>query len=266
LDLACLINSNYGFVGLILLHKKEELKPQNGHSFNLLLNFVQSAKGMKPLFCIFAHPDDEAFGPGGSIATFSKDRKVYLICVTDGNAKECFQHEKHDNLGDIRKEELLKSAKILGIQDVFFLGFPDGGLCNNLYHEIAGQTEVLLETYDPDTLLTFENNGISGHIDHIAVSFITAFLYHKLTFIKKLMYYAESEEIIKELRDDYFIHMPEGIRKGKEDLSIDTSSVWETKVKAMCVHKSQQKDVDTNLALLTKHPKIEYFLVESKNG
>ena len=41
---------------------------------------------MKPLVCIFAHPDDEAFGPGGTIAKFAKKRPVYLICATKGES------------------------------------------------------------------------------------------------------------------------------------------------------------------------------------
>jgi len=41
---------------------------------------------MKPLVCIFAHPDDEAFGPGGTIAKFAKQRPVYLICATKGES------------------------------------------------------------------------------------------------------------------------------------------------------------------------------------
>lgn len=38
------------------------------------------------LVCVFAHPDDEAFGPGGTIAKFSKTHAVYILCITRGEA------------------------------------------------------------------------------------------------------------------------------------------------------------------------------------
>ena len=55
---------------------------------------------MAPLVCIFAHPDDEAFGPAGSIAKFASERDVYIICVTNGDAD--------DKLTGKLKNELLR--------------------------------------------------------------------------------------------------------------------------------------------------------------
>ena len=219
---------------------------------------------MKPLFCIFAHPDDEAFGPGGSIAQFSKERDVYIVCVTDGQSQESFQHIKLANLGEIRREELLESARILGVKDVFFLGYPDGTLCNNVYHEIASKLTDILQKHQPDTLLTFDQCGISGHIDHIMVSMITRFVFNGLPFIKKLFYYCESEEVIGSMRDNYFIYMPKGYTSEDVDFVMDTSSVWDAKQQAMSAHKSQQKDIDTMLAILSKRKKEEYFLTVQK--
>src|SRR3990167_7504777 len=70
---------------------------------------------LKPLLCVFAHPDDEAFGPAGSIAYFAAQRDVYIICVTSGDAAIV---KDKDSLAKIREKELLKSAEILDLKGV----------------------------------------------------------------------------------------------------------------------------------------------------
>lgn len=212
---------------------------------------------MKPLVCIFAHPDDEAFGPAGSIAKFAKQRDVYIICVTNGDAGQNSIDELAD-LGEIRKKELIDSAKVLGVKDVFFLGYKDGNLANNLYHEIARKIEEKLNDLQPDTLLTFDLLGISGHIDHIAVSLITTFVFKRLDFISQLYYYGEINEVIEEYKD-YFIYMPPGFKKDEIDLTIDVSENWDVKQKAMNCHQSQKKDAQMIKDINSKYPKEEYF-------
>jgi LmbE family N-acetylglucosaminyl deacetylase len=218
---------------------------------------------MKPLVCIFAHPDDEAFGPAGSIAKFAKERDIYLICITDGNAGNNSQKENGKTLGQIRKEELEQSAKILGIKRAYFLNYPDGTLSNNLYHEIAEKIEKILTELKPDTILTFEPHGISGHIDHITTSLVSTFVFKKLEFIKKLLYYAELEEMMKEI-PSYFIYVPPGYKKHELDLTIDITEFWEIKLKAMQSHKSQKEDYEFVLNIISKFSKEEHFLKLTK--
>src|SRR5688500_16556268 len=102
---------------------------------------------MSPLVCIFAHPDDEAFGPAGSIAKFASERDVYIICVTNGDADDGLTGKKDyaETLGKIRRKELELSAEVLGVKKVFYLEFKDGTLSNNLYHQIADKIEEILE-------------------------------------------------------------------------------------------------------------------------
>jgi LmbE family N-acetylglucosaminyl deacetylase len=163
---------------------------------------------MKPLVCIFAHPDDEAFGPGGTIALQAKERDVYVICVTDGDAGQNSSEETRD-LGTVRKEELLRSTNILGVKEVFFLGYKDGYLSNALYHEIAKNILHIISPLQPDTLLTFEPRGVSGHIDHIAVSMITSYVFEKAAFVHKLLYYCITTQS-RALQEPYFIYFPPG--------------------------------------------------------
>ncbi|CAN5149637.1 hypothetical protein BH09PAT1_BH09PAT1_8740 [soil metagenome] len=217
---------------------------------------------MKKILAIFAHPDDEALGPSGTLALLAQDHAVDLICVTSGEAAGKTKEEKR-SIGEVRRSELLESAKILGIKKVFFLGYEDGRLCNGIYHQLVKDITKKVEEIQPDTLLTFELRGVSGHIDHITVSLVTSFIFKQYSYLKRLMYYtitkAESD-----LMQNYFIFFPEGYERHEVDEVVDINSVWSKKIKAMHCHGSQIKDVENILNNIKDLPKEEYFFVNSK--
>ena len=218
---------------------------------------------MKPLVCIFAHPDDEAFGSGGTIAKFAKERPVYLICATKGESGKHKGKKDKQNLGAIRADELRKSAKILGVKKIFFLGFKDGTLSNNLYHDLAGKIERILKRIKPGTILTYEPRGISGHIDHIAISMVSSFVFHRLPFVKKILQFCIRDNRARR-RQNYFIYRPPGYKTSEIDLVVDTRKTWDIKVKAMMQHQSQLHDIKRLLVWFKKLPKKENFLVVTK--
>jgi len=222
---------------------------------------------MKPLVCIIAHPDDEAFGPAGSIAHFSRLRAVHILCATSGDADSKFTKHESSQLGKIREKELRASARILGVTSVVFLGFHDGTLCNNSYHDLAESIQRKLEELRPDTILTFDTNGISGHIDHIVVSLVTTFVFNKLGYVKTLLYYTERKEWMDAFMVDigqYFVYVPPGRIRSDIGLTIDTKKYWEIRVKAMDAHVSQKSDAEWLKRVLAKLPKEEHFLVLEK--
>ncbi len=219
----------------------------------------------KKLVCVFAHPDDEAFGPGGSIAYFSEKCEVSVICVTNGDADQKFAKGNNiDKLGETRREELRASARILGVRDVYFLDFKDGSLCNNNYHEVAGAIKKILEDVMPDTLMTFDINGVSGHLDHIAVAMETTYLFERLSFVKNLMYFCEKREIKRLIGKKYFVYFPQGYDESEVDLVVDVKPYFKTKVSAMRAHKSQRVDAIWILTIFRKYLKKEYFRVLKK--
>lgn len=213
----------------------------------------------KTIVGIFAHPDDEAFGPGGTLAVLSQDNDVYVICATSGESATGTYDKK---LGVERQKELRASCKILGVKEVFFLGFVDGTLSNSLYHKIVGKVEVILKKLKPDMLLTFEPQGVSGHIDHIAMSMITSFVARKVKSVTEIWYYGINDKFHKlRNRIGYFIYFPKGYPRSAFNKIINVKDVWETKVKAMKQHKTQIADI--NRILLFQHlvPKEECFIV-----
>jgi len=228
---------------------------------------------MKPVVAVFAHPDDEAFGPSGALAQLAKTRDVYLICVTDGAAginslakpdSKQSESDKVLTLADIRHEELLESAQILGIKKVFFLNYEDGTLSNNLYHEIAEKIQKILDQLQPELLLTYDIRGVSGHLDHITVALVTTFVFEKSSYVHELWYYVITEKR-REAFKEYFIYFPPGYKKEQIDKTIDVSDVWEQKLQAMHKHESQKHDVEKILAGYRVLPKEENFVIRKKH-
>lgn len=218
---------------------------------------------MKTIVGVFAHPDDESFGPGGTLAKLAKKNDVYVICVTGGDAGQ--NERKHTSrlLSDIRHDELKEASQILGIKKRFCLKYKDGTLSNNKYHEIASKIEKILKKLKPEIIITFEPKGVSGHIDHIAVSMITTFVFKNNPWIKKLMYYCIKDTRREKYLDDYFIYFPEGYKRSEIDEEVDTTKTLETKIRAIRAHKSQKKDADRIIKSLLKLPPREYFLVKN---
>ena len=110
---------------------------------------------MKPVVAIFAHPDDET-AMSGTLAQLAKSHQVYILCATSGDAGENHHNSnKEELLMLVREDELRASASTLGIQHVSFLGFKDGSLCNNVYHDLARKIKNKLDEIKPDTVFTF---------------------------------------------------------------------------------------------------------------
>lgn len=216
------------------------------------------SKKQNSVVAVFAHPDDEAFGPAGTIAKFAKTHDVYILCATRGEGGG-----SHKNLAQVRSNELRRSAQILGVKKVFFLGFVDGTLSHALYHKLAQKIAKKLKILKPQTILTFEPRGISGHIDHITVSMASSYVFYRLSFIKTLLYYCIGDEIRKKIKG-YFIYFPPGYKRSEIDKVVDISDVWDKKVKAMMTHKSQIADAQRIIGNLKKLPKEEHFLVITK--
>lgn len=212
----------------------------------------------KTVVAVFAHPDDEAFGPSGTLTILSKTYDVYLICATRGEAGG-----NHPLLAQIRSAELKKSAHIIGIKKVYFLGFIDGSLSNSLYHKLAKKIEYYLKKLKPEIVLTSEPRGVSGHIDHITVSMATSFVCQKMPFVKTILYHClRYEDTLNEKK--YFVYFPPGYKKEEIDKTVDISKVWEIKLKAMMAHRSQNKDAKRFLKNRIFAKKEEYFLVKEK--
>src|SRR3990172_10969806 len=85
----------------------------------------------KTLLAVLAHPDDESFGLGGTLALYAqKGYDVYLVCATRGEVG--MVDEEHlrgyASTAELREAELRCAAQHLGLKGVYFLGYRDSGM------------------------------------------------------------------------------------------------------------------------------------------
>jgi len=226
---------------------------------------------MKKILAVFAHPDDEVFGPGGTMAKYGHEGvEIHILCATRGesgdekNFKFQISNNKFEDnkLGKRREKELLRSAEILGIKSVEFLNFIDGQLCNNLYHKLADKISRKIISFKPQIILTNERLGISGHLDHIAVSMTTTYAYLKTKIAQKLYYYCMNVKFREKALDNYFIYFPEGYQENQITTKINYEKYWDYKKRAMKMHESQLKDVTALLSRFSSQPKIDHFILQ----
>lgn len=129
---------------------------------------------MKPrtLLGVFAHPDDESMGPGGTLARYAAEgHRVLLLTATDGGAGRCFEERPADDAGrehlkQVRRDETVAAVEILGIEHLGFLGWEDGALAARDVLRAEETIAAVIRREKADVVLTFHPSGISYHRDH----------------------------------------------------------------------------------------------------
>lgn len=128
---------------------------------------------MKRLLCVFAHPDDESYGPGGTIARCVLDgAEVFMTMFTAGEAGSIGVSKTlaREELARRRRLELAGACEALGISDHRILGAPDGGVAGVDPAWAVAEILADIRRFRPQLALTFHRGGVSGHPDHIAVA------------------------------------------------------------------------------------------------
>lgn len=136
------------------------------------------------LLIVMAHPDDESFGAGGTLAYYARRGvKVYLVCATRGEVGDVdaeFMRD-YDSIAELREAELRCAAGTLGLSDVFFLDYRDSGMPGSADNDhpqalvaqplaqVAAEVAQYIRKLKPDVLITFDPIGGYRHPDHIAI-------------------------------------------------------------------------------------------------
>jgi LmbE family N-acetylglucosaminyl deacetylase len=125
------------------------------------------------LLAVFAHPDDESLGNGGTFAKYAAEGvETYLVMATRGQQGwfgDPADYPGAEALGAIREGELRAAATTLGIREVSFLDYQDGELERADANTITAEIAEHIRRIRPDVVLTFDPVGFYGHPDHMAI-------------------------------------------------------------------------------------------------
>ena len=124
------------------------------------------------LMAVFAHPDDEAFGSGGTLARYAAEgHEVHVVTATRGEAGQIAQPELATtaNLPDVREQELRCACRIYGVRPPIFMDYVDGQLTIVNQGQAVARLVRIIRDLRPQVLITFGQDGIYGHYDHLAV-------------------------------------------------------------------------------------------------
>ena len=131
-----------------------------------------------------AHPDDESFGPGGSIIRYAQAGiDLHLICATRGEVGTVDDKfmQSYDSIAEMRTDELLCAAQHLGLTAIHFLNYRDSGMpgAKDNHHaralhaadqnEAAARVATVIRQIKPQVVVTPDPIGGYRHPDHIAI-------------------------------------------------------------------------------------------------
>jgi LmbE family N-acetylglucosaminyl deacetylase len=117
---------------------------------------------------VWAHPDDESYLSAVLMSRVVKvGGRVVLATATRGEGGGAGDPEA---LAEIRESELRAAMACLCVRDVRFLGYADGQCADADAEEAICSIIALIKEIDPDVIVTFDPDGMTGHPDHIAVS------------------------------------------------------------------------------------------------
>jgi LmbE family N-acetylglucosaminyl deacetylase len=206
--------------------------------------------GQQVLLGIFAHPDDESFGPGGTLAKYAAEgADVHVIIATDGIAGsvEDDKHlHNHDSLAQVRSRELANAAVALGVKSIWSLPYRDSGMrgapTNDHPDALVQQPvahvvqEVLhyFQMFRPQVVITHDPWGGYGHPDHIKVCEAVTAAFHLSGIPQKLYYTAFDKRWMKlmvRLMPLWGMD-PTAVGRNK-DINIVEIAAWETPVHAV---------------------------------
>lgn len=148
----------------------------------------------KTLLAVLAHPDDETFGMGGTLALYARlGVEVYLVCATRGEVGEMDPKYMRgfNSIAERRESELRCAAENLGLKGVYFLNYRDSGmpgspdnqhaqaLVAQPIEKVTAEVVHYIRMLKPQVVITFDPIGGYRHPDHIAIHNATVEAFYK---------------------------------------------------------------------------------------
>ncbi len=146
---------------------------------------------------IWAHPDDEAWSMAGlMMRARANGQRVHVVTATRGEAGNIEGLKDYDRkeLAHTRENEMKASLECIGGITHQWLDYIDGTMKDADEDQAVASLVQIIEEVKPDTVVTFEPNGITGHDDHRTIYTWTQKALMNPTVEARLLLAAESKE------------------------------------------------------------------------
>jgi LmbE family N-acetylglucosaminyl deacetylase len=222
---------------------------------------------------VHAHPDDEATGTGGLLARCAAEGiRTVLVTCTDGRCGDGIDGVKpgepgHDPAAVVatRRQELEASCAILGVEHVELLDYHDSGMMGwpsntapgafwmTPVDEAAAVVGALMERYQPDVVVTYDENGFYGHPDHIQAHRVTMAAVASTDIPSKVYWTtaprSQFDKLVQMMRDlgaeweEDPDEVPIGVLDEEVTTFVDVHTYSHQKFRALAAHASQSENI-----------------------
>ena len=184
---------------------------------------------------VFAHPDDEVFCAGGTIATYVEaGAEAMIVSATRGEAGQIRDAAvaTRATLGAVRERELREACRCMGVQHARVLDHVDGTLASLDRQRLVAEVGDAIDEFGPDVVVTFGADGFYGHPDHVTVGLVTTEacaarpairLYHSHFPRTRLLLLERLAEWLVELRERF--HVADEFARVFSLFALETSAV-----------------------------------------
>jgi LmbE family N-acetylglucosaminyl deacetylase len=229
---------------------------------------------------VHAHPDDEAIFTGGTMLLASRAGvRVVLVVATSGERGAVTAEAPSDagtaKLGERRRTETADAADLLGVDTVRFLPFgdsgmeaddpaPAGSLCAADPADVTSTLATVLAAESPVAVVTYDDAGIYGHPDHLAVHRATVAAaatvgvatVYEATVDREYLHFVETHLVVeagigRRPADLGLASTSLGSPTVMIDVTVDVSDVLDVKRAAMAAHGSQIPETSSAMQLPT---------------
>jgi len=224
----------------------------------------------KIIFGIFAHPDDEAFGPCGALLRETKNgAELHLVTLTNGDAGT--NPDYVPDLGEVRLQEWKRAGALLGAKSMHHFDYKDGELNNKLMIEASQRLLDVIRpvlAVAPDNVVvefvTLDLNGYTGHIDHIVAARSACFAYYTLkktdSRLAAIKFACIPEMLAPEINTSW-LFMEAGRTLEEINETVDARELRDDILEIMQSHRTQRQDYEFNVKSQGDNLGLNYFIV-----
>jgi LmbE family N-acetylglucosaminyl deacetylase len=187
----------------------------------------------KKVLVFIAHPDDETIC-GGTIAKLTREKnEVVIVVATNGDKGTHTANVSPQEISATRKKEMEKTASILGVKDVIWLGFDDGSL-DARKQEVKEKSFRVIRKKKPNVVITFDPwKRWDVHSDHRTIGFASS---EAAYLADGFWYYPEH---ISEGLEPHDVEETYLFNSDEPNYWVDVKDTFSIKIEAANAHESQ---------------------------